>query len=120
MKRVGRHVFVGTSARQILYGIEFRVQCSSQRFRNGGHGNRKDFTIGGLVIESKTLTSRTGSQFGVIKIEDYSGSAELKLFGQDFVNFIRYGIVGSAIMVTYCYKKGVITIRCIAQLRMSN
>ena len=90
------------------YYMELNFGCNVQAkdFGMEDMATEKDFTIGGLVIESKTLTSRTGSQFGVIKIEDYSGSAELKLFGQDFVNFIRYGIVGSAIMVTYCYKKG--------------
>lgn len=66
----------------------------------------KEYVVGGLVVEAKTLTSKTGTQFGIIKIEDYSGSAEIKLYGQDFINFNRYGIVGSAIMVTYTYQVG--------------
>ena len=66
----------------------------------------KEYVMGGLVVEAKTLTSKTGSQFGILKIEDYSGAAELRLFGQDFINYNKYGVVGSAIMVTLSAAKG--------------
>ena len=72
----------------------------------GYHEAEKEYTIGGLVVEAKSLTSRTGSQFGIIKIEDYTGSAEIRLFGQDYINYNKYGIKGNAIIVTYTYKKG--------------
>ena len=65
-----------------------------------------EYVLGGLVVEAKTLTSaKTNSQFGIVKIEDYTGSAEIRLFGQDFVDFMRYAVVGNIIMVTIGYRQ---------------
>ena len=90
------------------YYLELTFGCSvrAKDFGNEDKTSEKEYTIGGLVVEAKSLTSRTGSQFGIIKIEDYTGSAEIRLFGQDYINYNKYGIKGNAIIVTYTYKKG--------------
>lgn len=97
------------------YYLELTFGCSvrAKDFGTEDKTSEKEYTIGGLVVEAKSLTSRTGSQFGIIKIEDYTGSAEIRLFGQDYINYNKYGIKGNAIIVTYTYKKESITIRCI-------
>lgn len=90
------------------YYLELTFGCSvrAKDFGTEDKMSEKEYTIGGLVVEAKSLTSRTGSQFGIIKIEDYTGSAEIRLFGQDYINYNKYGIKGNAIIVTYTYKKG--------------
>ncbi len=90
------------------YYLELTFGCSvrAKDFGTEDKTSEKKYTIGGLVVEAKSLTSRTGSQFGIIKIEDYTGSAEIRLFGQDYINYNKYGIKGNAIIVTYTYKKG--------------
>ena len=90
------------------YYLELTFGCSvrAKEFGTEDKTSEKEYTIGGLVVEAKSLTSRTGSQFGIIKIEDYTGSAEIRLFGQDYINYNKYGIKGNAIIVTYTYKKG--------------
>lgn len=90
------------------YYLELTFGCSvrAKDFGTEDKTSEKEYTIGGLVVEAKSLTSRTGSQFGIIKIEDYTGSAEIRLFGQDYINYNKYGIEGNAIIVTYTYKKG--------------
>ena len=90
------------------YYLELTFGCSvrAKDFVTEDKTSEKEYTIGGLVVEAKSLTSRTGSQFGIIKIEDYTGSAEIRLFGQDYINYNKYGIKGNAIIVTYTYKKG--------------
>lgn len=90
------------------YYLELTFGCSvrAKDFGTEDKTSEKEYTIGGLVVEAKSLTSRTGSQFGIIKIEDYTGSAEIRLFGQDYINYNKYGIKGNAIIVTYTYKKG--------------
>lgn len=90
------------------YYLELTFGCSvrAKDFGTEDKTSEKEYTIGGLVVEAKSLTSRTGSQFGTIKIEDYTGSAEIRLFGQDYINYNKYGIKGNAIIVTYTYKKG--------------
>lgn len=90
------------------YYLELTFGCSvrAKDFGTEDKTSEKEYIIGGLVVEAKSLTSRTGSQFGIIKIEDYTGSAEIRLFGQDYINYNKYGIKGNAIIVTYTYKKG--------------
>jgi len=90
------------------YYLELTFGCSvrAKDFGTEDKTSEKEYAIGGLVVEAKSLTSRTGSQFGIIKIEDYTGSAEIRLFGQDYINYNKYGIKGNAIIVTYTYKKG--------------
>ena len=90
------------------YYIELNYGCSIKASDFGTENQDVDceYTIGGLVVEAKQLTSRTGTQFGIIKIEDYTGSAEIRLFGQDYINYNQYGIVGNAIFVTYSFQKG--------------
>jgi len=51
----------------------------------------KDLTIGGIVTSYKQGNTKQGNLYGVIKLEDFSGSAEIPLFGEDFMNFSKYG-----------------------------
>ena len=50
----------------------------------------RDVTFGGIVAGFENRTSKTGNAFGKLIIEDYHGSVELMLFGQDFVNYSKY------------------------------
>ena len=46
--------------------------------------------VAGLVTETANLTTRTGKPYSRTKLEDYSGSYELSLFGKDYETFMRY------------------------------
>ena len=46
--------------------------------------------VAGLVTETSTLTARNGKPYSRTKLEDYSGSYELSLFGKDHETFMRY------------------------------
>ena len=39
-----------------------------------------------------------------MKIEDYSGSAEISLFGDNYINYFKYSSVGNAIRIKYQYQ----------------
>ena len=54
---------------------------------------------------SSTRMGRKGGQFGILKVEDYSGSYEFMLFGQNFIDYNKYGIVGTPIMVRGAYQQ---------------
>ena len=86
---------------ELTYGCN--IKCKD--FGSEDQNPESVYTMGGLVVDSKTLTSKRGTQFGIIKIEDYTGSAEIRLFDQDFVNYNNYGVKGNAIIVNYSYKK---------------
>lgn len=59
----------------------------------------KDITFGGIVIDYRTALTKKGTSCGFLKIEDYSGAEELALFGQDFIDYGKYGINGMFILV---------------------
>ena len=46
--------------------------------------------VAGLVTETATLTSKNGKPFSRTKLEDYSGSYELSLYGKDHETFMKY------------------------------
>ncbi len=59
-----------------------------------------DFSLGGIVTAMRTGTSKRGSQYGIVTIEDYSGQGEISLFGGDFAKFSGYMYEGNSIYVT--------------------
>lgn len=61
----------------------------------------KDLTFGGIVTGFKEGQTRKGNPYGVIRLEDYSGTAELPLFGKDYVEYRKYGVNGM-----YLFLKG--------------
>ncbi len=50
----------------------------------------REIVMGGIVTAFREGTTKTGRPFGILKLEDYTGSAELPLFGQDFIDYGKY------------------------------
>ena len=50
----------------------------------------REITMGGMVTSLRTGNSKNGNPYGIVKIEDYSGTAEIPFFGQDWVNYQGY------------------------------
>ncbi|MFI3240323.1 MAG: DNA polymerase III subunit alpha [Bacteroidales bacterium] len=61
--------------------------------------------FGGLVMDFAVRPANNGGSFGIIKIEDFSGSTELRLFGKNFIDYQKYGVAGTPIMVRGSYSK---------------
>jgi DNA polymerase-3 subunit alpha len=51
----------------------------------------RNVVIGGIVTGFREGFTKKGTQYGILKVEDYTGSAEFPLFGQDYVDFGKYG-----------------------------
>ena len=64
-----------------------------------------EVTFGGLVAEYATKPTRKGGTFGIMKVEDETGSTELRLFGDNVFNFGRYGIPMTPVLVTCRWRK---------------
>ncbi|MBR5240838.1 MAG: DNA polymerase III subunit alpha, partial [Muribaculaceae bacterium] len=58
-----------------------------------------DIIIGGIVTSYREGLTKKGSPYGIITIEDYSGTAEIALFSKDFINFGAYGKEGLYLLV---------------------
>ena len=90
------------------YFIEVNYGCDTPLAEVKNHSGQldKELTMGGLVVDFQTRMGKKGGQFGILKIEDYSGSFEFMLFGNKFVDYQKYGVPGFAIVVRGAYEKG--------------
>lgn len=64
-----------------------------------------EITFGGMVMSYETKISKNNNQYGVMRIEDLSGSYEVRLFGDNFYRFGQYGIPGTPIFVTCEFRR---------------
>jgi DNA polymerase-3 subunit alpha len=60
----------------------------------------RELTMGGIVVSVRKGTTKSGSPFCVARIEDYSGSAELAFFGNDYITFQGYLDEGLFLYIT--------------------
>ena len=59
----------------------------------------KEVSFGGLVSDIREGITKNGKPYMIIKIEDFTGSGEVALFGDDYINFGRYGRKGLYVFV---------------------
>lgn len=59
-----------------------------------------EVTFGGIVTSLREGQTRNGKPYGIVRIEDYSGSGELALFGEDWARRRGYMSIGNSIFVT--------------------
>lgn len=50
----------------------------------------KQFRMAGLVVETQHRVTKTGKNFGILSVEDYSGKSEFMLWSEDYVKFTNY------------------------------
>jgi len=50
----------------------------------------QEITLGGIVTGLREGFSKKGNPYGIAKVEDYSGAAEIPLWGQDWIDWGRY------------------------------
>lgn len=50
----------------------------------------REISMGGIVTSVRRGISKSGKPYGIAKIEDYSGSAEIPFFGNDWVTYQGY------------------------------
>jgi DNA polymerase III subunit alpha len=59
----------------------------------------KDVAVGGIVSSMQVRTTKTGNPFCIFKLEDYAGSIEMSLFGDDFVKYSNYVQMGHFLFI---------------------
>ena len=59
----------------------------------------KQFRLAGLVTDGQHRLTKTGKNFGVMHIEDFSGKADFAMFGEDYVKYGNYLEKGTIVMV---------------------
>lgn len=61
---------------------------------------KEDIVFGGIITDVKSKFTKTGKPCGFVTIEDFEGSGELALFGEDWGNWRGIMVEGSTIYVT--------------------
>ena len=65
----------------------------------------KEIVFGGMVTKFESRPAKSGGFFGIMSIEDYSGTTELRLFKQKYVDFSKYGVPGTPIVVNAKFER---------------
>ncbi|MDR2389390.1 MAG: DNA polymerase III subunit alpha [Tannerellaceae bacterium] len=50
----------------------------------------RELLLGGIVTDTREGITKKGSPYGVMKLEDYTGNAEIALFGNEYVDYSKY------------------------------
>lgn len=59
----------------------------------------KEINIAGIITAKREGKTKTGKDFGILTLEDFSGTYELAFFGKDYTDFRQYFIDETAIYV---------------------
>ncbi len=66
----------------------------------------KNIRIAGLVVDAQHRVTKTGRNFGILGIEDYSGKTEIALWSDDYVKFTNYLEKGKNVLLNGFFKTG--------------
>ena len=59
----------------------------------------RDILLGGIVTATREGMSKTGKPYCIVKIEDFTGSDEVPLFGSDYIEYSKYCKVGMYLLI---------------------
>ena len=76
------------------------TRCSELADRCAAMTDRDDVTLGGIVTNVQTRIGKNNKPWGIITLEDFEGSGELMLFGDDWLNLNGKFLHGAAVYVT--------------------
>ena len=62
--------------------------------------DREDVIIGGIVTGVRTGFTKNGKPYGIVTLEDFEGSGELALFGEDWGDKSGFFTIGASVYVT--------------------
>jgi DNA polymerase-3 subunit alpha len=65
----------------------------------------KSFRMAGLVIDAQHRLTKTGKNFGILSMEDFSGKAEFFLWQEDYVKYLKYMEKGMIIVLEGTFRE---------------
>lgn len=83
------------------YKLEIHAICTplEELSSNLPAFRNKDITIAGIIVNKREGKTKKGNDFGILTIEDFSGTYELAFFGEDYIKYRNYFILETAIYV---------------------
>ncbi len=55
--------------------------------------------MGGIVTGFREGMTKMGKPYGILKLEDFTGSGEIPLFGNDYIEFSKYCKDGLVLLI---------------------
>lgn len=89
------------------YAMELRFACNTTCDEFAVREEKPGVvTLGGLVTKVTNRISRKGTEFSIVELEDFSGKAEVRLFGKNHTNYRDKFREGEAIFLELSYQPG--------------
>ena len=60
----------------------------------------REVLLGGIVTGFREGMTKNGKPYGILKLEDFAGSGEIPLFGQEYIEYSKYGKIGMYLLIT--------------------
>ena len=86
--------------------LKFGCNATLKEFvEQGANHIGMEYVLGGVVTDYTERPSKRGNTFGILKVEDKTGSAEFMLFDNVFASYRNYCIPGTAIAIKCSYAR---------------
>ena len=81
--------------------MEMQFLCTPLEELNNGLEpfKNREITIAGIVTSKREGKTKNGKDFGILTLEDFSGTYELAFFGKDYASFHQYSLLETAVYV---------------------
>ncbi len=87
------------------YNITSLVDFNDVKNAIGVVPTSKQFRLAGLVIDGQHRLTKTGKNFGVLHVEDFSGKSEFMLWSEDYVRYKDYLEKGMIVMIEGAFRQ---------------
>jgi len=86
--------------------LSFGVKCTLAQRDALVPQDGMEINFGGLVLSNTPKTTRKGDPMQVVKIEDFTGTSEIILFGRNIYEYGHLCQPGTPVLITGTYSKG--------------
>jgi DNA polymerase-3 subunit alpha len=59
----------------------------------------KELLLGGIVTGFREGSTKQGNPYGILTMEDFTGSGEIALFGKDYIDYAKFGKTGMYLFI---------------------
>ncbi len=90
---------------EVKHGTDITIQEVNELVTNLEGKDGMNVVFAGMVTDYEAKVSRNGNAFGVMKIEDFNASIEMRLFGRNKLEYEKFGVTGTPVMVFAKFEK---------------
>lgn len=85
------------------YAVIIKYVCSVRLPQLGENpeelAKMEAFSFGGIVTNVRQGTTKNGKPYAIVRMEDFTGSGEIPLFGQNYIQWLNHFTVGTALFI---------------------